>query len=169
MVQLWRSFGWVLPIVVVGSVVTVGAVAWRVAASPGERREHAERALTSALLAIYGTALALVTLTPGHLPERRPVALVPWGATGIASPLQAVMNLLLLVPLGILIPLRWPTMAHRTRVLLVVAVPIAIELAQFALGVSRVASTSDALLNALGGLLGLGLVAVVRRVSASRP
>ena len=81
-------------------------------------------------------------------------------------------NILLFVPLGILLPLKWPRLDHPVTVTLITAVlSAAIEVAQYYMNAGRVAQVDDVIFNALGGLIGWGIVRVVRRINpaAVRP
>jgi glycopeptide antibiotics resistance protein len=75
-------------------------------------------------------------------------------------------NILLFVPLGILLPLKWPRLDHPVTVTLITAgLSAAIEVAQYYMNAGRVAQVDDVIFNALGGLIGWGIVRVVRRIS----
>lgn len=77
---------------------------------------------------------------------------------------EMIANLLLLFPLGVLLPLRWASMA-RLRNILVAAVlfAVAIEGAQFTLGLGRRSSASDVVLNTAGAGLGFIALTLFRR------
>jgi glycopeptide antibiotics resistance protein len=75
-------------------------------------------------------------------------------------------NILLFVPLGILLPLKWPRLDHPvTATLITAGLSAAIEVAQYYMNAGRVAQVDDVIFNALGGLIGWGIVRVVRRIS----
>ncbi|WP_236790474.1 VanZ family protein [Amycolatopsis sp. GM8] len=64
---------------------------------------------------------------------------------------QIAGNLLLLAPLGVLVPLRVPAMRSIRRITLAAfAVSVMLELIQYLLHAGRVTSTDDVLLNTLG-------------------
>lgn len=75
-------------------------------------------------------------------------------------------NIVLFVPLGILLPLRWPRLDHPVTITLVTALlSAAIEASQYLLNAGRVAQLDDVIFNALGGLIGWAMVRAFRLVS----
>jgi len=77
---------------------------------------------------------------------------------------EMAANLLLLLPLGVLVPLRWPAMAGIGRVLAgAVLFSLTIEALQFGLGLGRRSSATDVLLNTVGAGLGFVTFVVVWR------
>ena len=81
--------------------------------------------------------------------------------------LEALGNLLLLMPLGA--ALRFLT-GWRPAALLVVAVAVAVETAQWALATGRVPDVLDLLLNTAGGLAGVAMAsAAIAAVAATAP
>jgi glycopeptide antibiotics resistance protein len=75
-----------------------------------------------------------------------------------------VGNVLLFVPLGLFVPLRWPRMRDARRLLTAAALfSLGIEVAQFALGFGRRTSSTDVLLNTVGAALGYLLLGRWRR------
>lgn len=74
-------------------------------------------------------------------------------------------NVLLFVPVGILLPLRWPRLDHPGILAVVAAVISAgIEVAQYYMNTGRVAQLDDVIFNTLGCLIGWALVRAVRLV-----
>jgi glycopeptide antibiotics resistance protein len=81
---------------------------------------------------------------------------------------EITSNLMFMLPFGALAPLRWPSMASLARVTLVAAAYSgAIEFLQYALGLGRVSSVDDVLVNAVGALLGAGLTMRWWRITSS--
>lgn len=72
-------------------------------------------------------------------------------------------NVVLFVPLGAAIALRWPRLSEVRAVVTVVAVSLAIELTQWLAPLGRTAQTTDLLMNGLGGWIGWLVVARLRR------
>ena len=78
---------------------------------------------------------------------------------------EMIGNLLLLFPLGILVPLRWPAMASAGRLLLGAGLlALAVEALQFGLEFGRRASATDVVLNTVGAGLGFATLLLLRRV-----
>jgi glycopeptide antibiotics resistance protein len=121
------------------------------------------------------TLVATIPATPwgGHSPPRR-VFLLPFqelikelreddAALGWVMG-EMVANVLLFLPLGFLIPLRWPWWADAKRLLFGAALAsLGIESIQFALSLGRTSSTTDVLLNAAGAGVGYLLLVLVKR------
>jgi len=81
-------------------------------------------------------------------------------------------NILLLVPLGILLPLRWPRLDHPVTIMLITALlSAAIEVSQYYMNAGRASQVDDVIFNTLGGMIGWAMVRIVRRVrpAAVRP
>jgi glycopeptide antibiotics resistance protein len=78
---------------------------------------------------------------------------------------EMIGNLLLLFPLGILVPLRWPAMASAGRLLLGAGLlAMTVEAVQFELEFGRRASATDVVLNAVGGGLGFVTLLLLQRL-----
>lgn len=74
-------------------------------------------------------------------------------------------NILLFVPIGILLPLRWPRLDRPGIVTLITAcLSAAIEVTQFLMNTGRVAQLDDVIFNTLGGVIGWAIVRAVRLV-----
>jgi glycopeptide antibiotics resistance protein len=77
---------------------------------------------------------------------------------------EMFVNVLLFLPMGLLVPLRWPRWADIKRILAAAAVlSLGIESVQFALGWGRTSSATDILLNTAGAGVGYLLLVVWRR------
>jgi glycopeptide antibiotics resistance protein len=103
---------------------------------------------------VYLTLPAVwLTMLPGARAGQDParVSLVPLRDLVTMSSFQVVGNLLLLAPLGFLVPVRFQSLASMPRVLAVAATgSMQIETAQYVLPLDRVASVDDLLLNTAG-------------------
>ncbi|WP_235987357.1 VanZ family protein [Halosaccharopolyspora lacisalsi] len=130
---------------------------------PADRSAHAVKlSAVDAALAFSSVAVFRLVSTPRNSPDE--VRLVPGTDLGVAihaAPgniwpwLQLLGNVLLLWPLGALLPLRVPRFAGLTRIVTAaVATTCLIELFQFTAVPGRVVSTDDVLLNTAGALLG---------------
>jgi glycopeptide antibiotics resistance protein len=136
---------------------------------------------TAVLLAWTAVGLGL-TLGPGNPLPGQVVEdnFVPFHTIGIylANPdsafwlTQAVGNLLLLLPVGLLGPVVVPWLGSWWRVLLVaLLISVSIEAVQGALLADRAADIDDVMLNVLGALLGYALFRVAvpsRRATEAR-
>lgn len=168
--QLWLFVGLVVPSLVV-------LLLYR-------RRQYrlgrARRVLpgTLALNLAIGCAvlgILLITLSPRPAPENR-LDLIPfhplWSAlSGSIDATQVVAlfgaNILLFVPLGILLPLRWRRLDHPVAILAATGlISGTIEALQYLLDVGRVTQLDDAIFNAFGGLAGWALQRSARGVLA---
>jgi len=83
---------------------------------------------------------------------------------------EMIGNLLLLFPLGVLVPLRWPAMASAVRLLVGAGLlAVAVEAVQFGLELGRRASATDVVLNTAGACLGLATLLLLRRFRRGQP
>jgi glycopeptide antibiotics resistance protein len=83
---------------------------------------------------------------------------------------EMIGNLFLLFPLGLLLPLRWPSMASLGRLVMGVGLlALAVEAIQFGLGLGRRASATDVLLNTLGAVLGFATLVLLQRLRRRQP
>lgn len=162
MTQVWRAFSGVVPYVV---LVAVGVclLIWidrrwsRARLGTSSRRS----AVTGSLFA-YCCGLLMIALSPSPNTIRRSVVLSPWDRSGFTDLLHTSMNLALLIPLGFLIRMRWPGLPTRRMVVAGSVPSLGLELAQYALGVGRVTSSSDALLGMVGVAIGIAAAELAR-------
>ncbi|WP_158884368.1 VanZ family protein [Amycolatopsis anabasis] len=161
MENLLRDFGAMIPIAAV--MLPVALLGWLVLAGRSGRRRGAVLAGIDVSIALTAAlALCLVTLpVPGkhgsrlHLLPGEDV-LTAFGEYGSAW--QFAGNLLLLGPLGALVPLRSPALRSLPRVVLAsLTASTLIELTQYLIHAGRVTSTDDVLLNTLGAAAGATL------------
>ena len=139
--------------------------------SPPAAAAHRSRLV--ALFLVYLVLLAWVVLWKLEVPwvgEERVVKLVPFVATPDAGPsarLEVAVNLVLFVPFGVYLALLAPSWP-RWRSAGVVAVASALlEAAQYVLAVGR-SDVTDVVVNTAGGLAGLVVLGVARRLLRAR-
>ena len=154
-------------LVVTGGLVAAAAL-WTAVAVRGRSRGALSAVLVAAaaLIAVFtllptGSAYASVNLDPG-------AGLAPWRSP--ATAVNVLGNLLLFVPLGVLLPARFPTLRPVWALLPVAAaVSVAVEVTQYAYVPGRAADVDDVLLNTAGAVAGLLAYRLVRLVSGRRP
>lgn len=132
------------------------------------------RMLLNVALACTLLGILLITLTARPYGSDGRVDLIPfhplWTAlTGEIDATRMVAtfgaNILLFIPIGILLPLRWPRHDHPVIVTVATAsLSAAIEIAQYFLNSGRVAQLDDVIFNTLGGLIGWAILRAVRLV-----
>jgi glycopeptide antibiotics resistance protein len=127
-----------------------------------------------ALFATYLVLLGWVVLWKLEAPwagQQRVVKLVPFAATGDAgasTPLEVWVNLLLFIPFGVYLGLLARSWSWWRAAGVVACASLALEVTQYVLGVGS-SDTTDVVVNTVGGLAGLGLVALWRGGSRARP
>ncbi|MEV8377322.1 VanZ family protein [Kribbella sp. NPDC056861] len=171
MVQLWRSFGGLVPLlglVVIGLAVLLPMIR----RSSRQRR----RFIINALLVGWSLGVAAVTLSPAAGQRGRAVEAIPlmsiadlvtnsvdWQVPAA----QIGGNVLLFVPLGILLMANAQSgslpAGIRRGCLVAAVVAVVIEVAQYMLGFGRVASVDDIILAVIGTAAGTLIAAVVTR------
>ena len=119
------------------------------------------------LLGLYVIALAIIALSPVS-PIRGVDLSQELNSTGLSwvtyTQLESFANVMLFVPFGLLIALLSPTRWWWAVVVALVLVSICIELGQATFLPGRVASLGDVIANSLGGLIGVGLAAIIRGI-----
>ena len=159
----------VLPVVVPAAAAVFLILLWHL-----HRRDRlsAPRAAVALTACVYAAGVVANTVFPVFLDM--PARSAPWDASLSLTPLagyevsDAVMNVLVFVPLGVLVPLLLTTSSW-WRVLAVAAgFSLLIEASQLVtahlLGGGHVADVNDLIFNVLGGVLGLGVLALVLRL-----
>ena len=127
----------------------------------------AARRRLAALFVVYLGLLGWVVLWKLEVPwvgEQRVVKLVPFAATGDAgasTPLDVWANLLLFIPFGLYLGLLATSWSWWRTAGVVAAASLALEVTQYVLGVGS-SDATDVVVNTVGGLVGLGLIALVR-------
>lgn len=124
------------------------------------------RRLLVALFAIYLALLVWVILWKIEVPwvgdgSLRWVVPVPF-SPGVNPPLELLANLLLFLPFGMYLGLLAPRMRWWSALLVLAMSSTALELAQYVLAVGT-SDATDVIMNSVGGLAGLWLVALARR------
>jgi glycopeptide antibiotics resistance protein len=159
----------VLPVVVPLGVVVLLGLLQRLRRRGGLT---APRAAVALAVAVYAAGVVANTVFP--LYRDKPAADLPWHAALVLVPFaeyevaDAVQNVLVFVPLGILVALLLarPTAVRTTAVGALVS--LAVEVIQYVtahvLGAGHVADASDLVCNTAGALLGYGLLAAAVRV-----
>ncbi|MDR2515359.1 MAG: VanZ family protein [Christensenellaceae bacterium] len=132
-----------------------------------------QKSLITTLFALYALLLAGVILFKlpfySDFSERaRVVNLVPFQGVGEgAARHEILLNILLFVPFGLYLSMlrgEWPFFV---RLLPIFAASLAFELLQFAFGIG-ISDLSDLIGNTLGGALGIGAFALLRRLLKGR-
>jgi glycopeptide antibiotics resistance protein len=126
------------------------------------------------VLFLYAVGVAAITVFPIRVPSARGDE--PWWSVfavipGQVPPLSFVLNVVMFVPLGVLVPVLWPGFLRAGRLAgLAVTASAAIELIQLVLWVTlgsrRTVDVNDLIANTGGALLGLVLL---RLVTTRRP
>ncbi|UQU62886.1 VanZ family protein [Couchioplanes caeruleus] len=137
------------------------------------------RVVTASILLLYAVSVAAVTVVPVRMrpPDARPG--LPWWIVVHWVPFRVeawsfLLNVVMFVPLGLLVPLLWPAAGSLRRIAAVsLACSAAIETLQLVwwltLGSFRTVDVNDLIANTAGGVAGVLLLrAVVRRDRAGR-
>lgn len=165
----------VLPVVVPLAAVVFAALLWHL-----HRRDRlsAPRAVVAFTLCVYAAGVVANTVFPIFL-DMPSSGDVPWNAHLELVPLagyeaaDAVMNVLVFVPLGVLVALVVGSTPWWRVVAVVAALSLAIEVTQFVtahlLGGGHIADVNDLAFNVVGGALGSGLLLLVSRLPGAGP
>ncbi|WP_432944937.1 VanZ family protein [Kribbella sp. CA-253562] len=169
MAQLWRTFGDLVPVLIL--VVAALAVTIPLIARTSPRRR---RTVFSVLYAGWAICVGAVTLAPAAGQRGRAVELVPFqsivtlltdSVSWEVAAAQIGGNVLLFVPLGVLLEAQRPSSSVARRVkragLIASGAAVGIELVQYAVGFGRVASIDDVILAVAGALVGSLLIAAL--------
>ncbi|TQL01964.1 VanZ family protein [Cellulomonas sp. SLBN-39] len=159
----------VLPVVVPLAVLVVA-----VALVPLARRGRltAPRAAVALTLGVYAAGIVANTVFPIFLDK--PARHGGWTSHLALAPLagyqldDALINVAVFVPLGMLVPLLTARPSWRRTVLVAASISLGIEATQYvtahALGGGHIADLNDLVLNVLGGVVGYGVLAALVRV-----
>jgi glycopeptide antibiotics resistance protein len=159
----------VLPVVIPLGFVVLALLLWRLQA---KRLFSFPRAAVALALSVYAAGIVANTVFPIFLnapddgePWTPLVALVPFVDYEITD---ALMNVAVFVPLGVLIPLVLSRPSWWRVLAIAIATSLGIELTQLAAQAffagGHIADVNDLLSNAAGGALGYGLFLIVSRV-----
>lgn len=158
MTVLSASFGILVPVTIIA--LPFALFAWRLLTNWRSRTRPALAAAVSSGLDVGIVLVALeilaLTMKPIGGSHRSSVHLMPGSDiltefSDHGSLWQIAGNLLLLAPLGVLVPLRVPALRSIRRITMIAfVVSIGLELGQYLLHAGRVTSTDDVLLNTFG-------------------
>ena len=118
-----------------------------------------------ALFVVYLLLLGWIVIWKLETPwvgEDRAIKLVPFLTTrqaGPSAPAEVLVNLVLFVPFGLYLGLLAPSQPWWRAAGTVVGASLALEITQYLLGVGR-SDVTDVVVNLVGGLAGLGLLAL---------
>lgn len=144
---------------VLGTLTVVGLVR-----AGGDPRPARPRTVVP-LVVLWATAVLFMTLRPGTGLGVR-LNLVPLIVDGPASAVDAVLNVVVFVPLGLLLALCATRL--RTVFVLALALTIFIETTQYLTDLGRTADINDVITNTVGACLGWAVATGIRRVAAGR-
>ena len=139
-------------------------------------KSESQRVLTIVLFAVYACLLVGVILFkfPFSYDEtggKRIVNLVPlmgsFSRDGVIRYDQIIENVLIFVPLGVYLCMVKTNWSFWKKTLPIVVVTVAFEVIQYVFAIGR-ADITDVLTNALGGIVGIGLYALLDKVLRNR-
>lgn len=152
----------VLPVVIPMGIVLFALLSWRLRA---RGLLTLPRVAEAAALAVYAAGIVANTVFPVF--TNPPAHIGPWSPAVSLTPFSdyevedAVTNMIVFVPLGILIPLMLKRPSWWRVLAAAVGTSLAIELTQLAMqdlaGGGHVADINDLIFNTLGGIIGYGL------------
>jgi len=130
------------------------------------------RRLATPLLVVYVLSVLALTITPDFSPDPTDYWGEPLWVPLRLQPFQVdapsfLLNVVMFMPLGVLLPLRVPRLGSFWRVLACsFAASLSIEVVQLIIDLTlhgrRTADVNDLVANAVGGVLGFGLLCLVR-------
>jgi glycopeptide antibiotics resistance protein len=132
--------------------------------------QEGARTLLVVLFTVYLLLLVWLVLWKLEVPyvgagALREIKLVPFGPTaeaGASAPFEVVANLLLFVPFGLYLGLLAPWWPWWKAAAAVVGTSLVLEVAQYVLALGS-SDVTDLVVNTVGGLAGIGLLALARR------
>jgi glycopeptide antibiotics resistance protein len=139
-------------------------------------KSDSQRVVTIVLFVIYACLLTAVILFkfPFSYDEtggRRIVNLVPlmgsFSGNGVIRYDQLVENVLIFVPMGIYLGMVKRNWSFWRKTLLIVGVTVTFEVTQYSFAIGR-ADITDVLTNALGGIVGIGIYAMLSKILRTR-
>lgn len=136
--------------------------------APARRRHR----LLGVLFAIYLTLLVWIVLWKLEVPWvgeaailSRPIKLIPFvpdGTAGASQPVELVINLALFIPFGLYVGLLAPGWRLSISAAVFAGASLVLETTQHLLSVGSF-DVTDVIVNTAGGLVGLGILTVIRR------
>lgn len=142
---------------------------------PRKSKTKKQYALTIALLAVYLLLLTGIILfkLPLYSPlaDERAINLIPlmgsFNEHGVLVLREIVYNILLFVPLGVYICMLTSDWSFKKKVIPIVSLTLAFEVIQFIFALGR-SDITDVLGNTLGGIIGVGVYALLFLVFKDR-
>ncbi|MFE1593029.1 VanZ family protein [Nocardia sp. NPDC058705] len=176
--RVWEAWGpvlvaWGIGVTAIPLIVLL-LLEWRSRAGI-ERPIALQRSLTEVGIVAGTLPWVWMILTPTG--GTRSVSVVPlrdlaatMGEFSFDTIVQIGANTAMFVPLGFLLPLRFPRFTGVWRMLILgAALSATLEIAQYVLDIGRVSSVDDVLMNAAGAGIGAHLVSMVRQLWRFRP
>jgi glycopeptide antibiotics resistance protein len=142
----------------------------------GAMKSDRSNVLSIVLFAIYAALLIGVILFKFPFSSEatgngRAVNLIPFAGSlrsdGVLRLDELIENVVIFVPLGVYLSMVKRDWSFARKILLVVGVTVAFETIQYIFAIGR-ADITDVLTNTLGGLVGIGVYAVVARLLGKR-
>ncbi|MET4225654.1 VanZ family protein [Oerskovia enterophila] len=159
----------VLPVVVPLAAAVLAGLMWSLLRSG---RFSVPRAAVALALCVYAAGIVANTIFPIFLDK--PVSTSSWGSHLAVVPFtdyeiaDAVMNVLVFVPVGVLVPLLTARASWRRVVAAAAVLSLTIEVTQLVtahlLGGGHIADVNDLLFNITGGAVGFAVFSVLLRV-----
>ncbi|SDY87432.1 VanZ family protein [Herbiconiux ginsengi] len=148
----------VLSLLFAGALTVLTVVASVRAAGPAPLRAR----WAVPLVGVWAASVAVMTLRPGSGLGMR-LNLVPILFDGPASALDAVLNVAVFVPFGLL--LAAAAVRFRTTFVVALAITLTIEVSQYVADAGRTADINDVLTNVAGACLGWAVARTIRAVA----
>ena len=159
----------VLPVVVPLAAAVLAGLMWSLIRSG---RFSVPRAAVALALCVYVAGIVANTVFPIFLDK--PVSSTPWGSHLAVVPFadyelaDALMNVLVFVPVGVLVPLLKPRASWGRAVAAAAVLSLTIEVTQLVtahlLGGGHIADVNDLIFNVTGGAVGFALFSVLVKV-----
>lgn len=159
----------VLPVVVPLAAAVFAGLTWSLIRSG---RFSVPRAAVALALGVYVAGIVANTVFPIFLDK--PVSCAPWASHLAVVPFadyevaDAVMNVLVFVPVGVLVPLLMARASWRSVVVAAALLSLAIEVTQYVtahlLGGGHIADVNDLIFNIIGGAVGFALFSVLVKI-----
>lgn len=162
MIQMWRAFGWLVPIfLLVSLIIIISTLCFR------GRRVKPKQLFLDILFMLSIIGVLMVTISPGALAgfQSRTINIIPFvdmydimfHSVHISVPIRILaFNILLFVPFGFF--LSWRKCTSEKLLLNVTLkgffLSLFVEVAQYILPLGRIANVDDLILNTFGAFLG---------------
>ncbi|OCI30782.1 VanZ family protein [Oerskovia enterophila] len=159
----------VLPVVIPLAAAVLAGSMWSLIRSG---RFSVPRAAVALALGVYVAGIVANTVFPLFLDK--PVSSAPWGSHLAVVPFadyeiaDAVMNVLVFVPVGVLVPLLVPRASWRKVMVAAAVLSLTIEVTQLVtahlVGGGHIADVNDLLFNVTGGAVGFAVFSALVKV-----